>query len=207
LLPQRPRQRRCQRSQPWDTTSAASSPGNRHTLSAGDDNGALKAELRVRSPNLPNCNKTGPAPGAPHCIVMVTPPTAADTSAPTLGPLSFRITPLAFCNCTPPAPRCERAARPARGIAAGKIPGATQIKRSANEVGRGGADRKAHAHSRYREVIVLAAKGQSPLPPPTPTMNPPLVKTTRSAPVSARLGVARPADTMNPSAAANTIPV
>ena len=28
----------------------------------------------------------------------VTPPTAADTSAPTLGPLSCRITPLAFCN-------------------------------------------------------------------------------------------------------------
>src|SRR6202035_5498753 len=35
---------------------------------------------------------------------IVTPPTAADTSAPTLGPLSCRITPLAFCNCTPPAP-------------------------------------------------------------------------------------------------------
>src|SRR5262245_49536106 len=29
---------------------------------------------------------------------IVTPPTAADTSAPTLGPLSCRITPLAFCN-------------------------------------------------------------------------------------------------------------
>ena len=28
----------------------------------------------------------------------VTPPTAADTSAPILGPLSCRITPLAFCN-------------------------------------------------------------------------------------------------------------
>ena len=28
----------------------------------------------------------------------VTPPTAADTSAPTFGPLSCRITPLAFCN-------------------------------------------------------------------------------------------------------------
>ena len=28
----------------------------------------------------------------------VTPPTAADTSAPTLGPLSCNITPLAFCN-------------------------------------------------------------------------------------------------------------
>ena len=35
---------------------------------------------------------------------IVTPPTAADTSAPTLGPLSCRITPLPFCNCTPPAP-------------------------------------------------------------------------------------------------------
>ena len=29
---------------------------------------------------------------------IVTPPTAADTSAPTFGPLSCRITPLAFCN-------------------------------------------------------------------------------------------------------------
>jgi hypothetical protein len=28
----------------------------------------------------------------------VTPPTAADTSAPTFGPLSCKITPLAFCN-------------------------------------------------------------------------------------------------------------
>jgi hypothetical protein len=28
----------------------------------------------------------------------VTPPTAADTSAPTYGPLSCKITPLAFCN-------------------------------------------------------------------------------------------------------------
>ena len=29
---------------------------------------------------------------------IVTPPTAADTSAPTFGPLSCKITPLAFCN-------------------------------------------------------------------------------------------------------------
>ena len=35
---------------------------------------------------------------------IVTPPPAADTSAPTFGPLSCRMTPLAFCNCTPPAP-------------------------------------------------------------------------------------------------------
>src|SRR6478609_7666339 len=39
-----------------------------------------------------------------HCMVMVTPPTAADASNPTLGPLSCRITPLEFCNWTPPAP-------------------------------------------------------------------------------------------------------
>jgi hypothetical protein len=39
-----------------------------------------------------------------YCIVIVTPPTAADTSAPTRAPLSCRMTPLAFCNCTPPAP-------------------------------------------------------------------------------------------------------
>jgi len=39
-----------------------------------------------------------------HCIVIVTPPTAAEASSPTLGPLSCRMTPLAFCNCTPPAP-------------------------------------------------------------------------------------------------------
>ena len=31
-----------------------------------------------------------------HCIIMVTPPTAADTSAPTFGPLSCRMTPFAF---------------------------------------------------------------------------------------------------------------
>jgi hypothetical protein len=45
-----------------------------------------------------------PAPESRHCMVMVTPPTAAETSAPTLGPLSCRITPFAFCNWTPPAP-------------------------------------------------------------------------------------------------------
>ena len=39
-----------------------------------------------------------------HCIVIVTPPTAAEASSPTFGPLSCKITPLAFCNCTPPAP-------------------------------------------------------------------------------------------------------
>jgi hypothetical protein len=44
--------------------------------------------------------------GAPpsYCIVIVTPPTAAETSAPTRTPLSCRMTQLAFCNCTPPAP-------------------------------------------------------------------------------------------------------
>jgi hypothetical protein len=38
---------------------------------------------------------------APHHTYFkrtVTPPTAADTSAPTFGPLSCKITPLAFCN-------------------------------------------------------------------------------------------------------------
>jgi hypothetical protein len=39
-----------------------------------------------------------------HRMAIVTPPTAADTSAPILGPLSCRITPFAFCNWTPPAP-------------------------------------------------------------------------------------------------------
>ncbi len=44
------------------------------------------------------------ARAASYCIVIVTPPTAAETSAPTRTPLSCRMTPLAFCNCTPPAP-------------------------------------------------------------------------------------------------------
>ena len=34
----------------------------------------------------------------PYFNWMVTPPTAADTSAPTFGPLSCKITPLAFCS-------------------------------------------------------------------------------------------------------------
>jgi len=36
----------------------------------------------------------------PHTYLkrIVTPPTAADNSAPTFGPLSCKITPLAFCN-------------------------------------------------------------------------------------------------------------
>src|SRR3954451_16630680 len=50
----------------------------------------------------------GAAEASPRCvdyrIAMVTPPTAAEASRPTLGPLSCKITPLAFCNCTPPAP-------------------------------------------------------------------------------------------------------
>src|SRR4029077_7284774 len=40
-----------------------------------------------------------------HSSVIVTPPTAADTSAPTLAPASCRTTPVwLFCSVTPPAP-------------------------------------------------------------------------------------------------------
>ena len=48
-----------------------------------------------------------------YCIVIVTPPTAADTSAPTRAPLSCRMTPLAFCNCAPPAPPATAPPAPA----------------------------------------------------------------------------------------------
>ena len=37
-------------------------------------------------------------------MVMVTPARLADSSRPTFAPVSCRITPLPFCNCTPPAP-------------------------------------------------------------------------------------------------------
>jgi hypothetical protein len=40
----------------------------------------------------------------PHCRVILTPPTAADSSTPTLAPCNSRITPLAFSSATPPAP-------------------------------------------------------------------------------------------------------
>src|SRR5947208_4157770 len=53
----------------------------------------------------------------------------------------------------------------------------------------------------------LPRKVSTPCPPPTPTIKPPLVKTTATAPVSAWLGVARPTETKNPSTAASIIPV
>src|SRR3954451_7429135 len=51
----------------------------------------------------------------------------------------------------------------------------------------------------------LPRKVSTPLPPPTPTINPPLVKTTDTWPVSATLGVARPADDKIPIRAASII--
>src|SRR6185369_13474375 len=53
----------------------------------------------------------------------------------------------------------------------------------------------------------LPRYSRTPSPPPTPTMNPPLVKTTATCPVSARLGVAGPTDARNPNTAASTNPV
>src|SRR4051794_28671368 len=54
---------------------------------------------------------------------------------------------------------------------------------------------------------LLQWKVSTPCPPPTPIMNPPLVNTTATAPVSARLGVARPIDAEHPSAAASINPI
>ena len=72
----------------------------------------------------------------------------------------------------------QRAARPAHGIAAGQIAGTSQIQGPANELAGRGADREAHAHARHRQGYCLPRKPSTPCPPPTPTMNPPLVKTT-----------------------------
>ena len=76
-----------------------------------DDQASLQRdEVRRGAVLAPTKNEHGAEPHkggsrrVPHCIVMVTPPTAAEASRPTLGPLSCRMTPLAFCNCTPPAP-------------------------------------------------------------------------------------------------------
>src|SRR5262245_39310018 len=51
----------------------------------------------------------------------------------------------------------------------------------------------------------LPRKVSTPFPPPTPTMKPPLVKTTATWPVSAKLGVADTVDAKKPSAAASII--
>jgi hypothetical protein len=81
-----------------------------------------KAQLRRALPQLNGVPINGdfasrPAyfssAGAAYCIVIVTPPTAAETSAPTRAPLSCRMTPLAFCNCTPPAPAATAPPAPA----------------------------------------------------------------------------------------------
>src|SRR3954451_9123194 len=53
----------------------------------------------------------------------------------------------------------------------------------------------------------LPRKTSTPCPPPTPMMNPPLVKITATWPVSARLGVATPTEPRNPSTAASITPV
>ena len=45
-------------------------------------------------------------------MVTVTPPTAADSSTPTLTPCSSRTTPLAFCSATPPPPPATAAPAP-----------------------------------------------------------------------------------------------
>src|SRR6185369_3852776 len=58
-----------------------------------------------------------------YCIVIVTPPTAADTSAPTRAPLSCKMTPLAFCNCAPPAPPATAPPAPATTSLPARSPG------------------------------------------------------------------------------------
>src|SRR5436305_1809089 len=53
----------------------------------------------------------------------------------------------------------------------------------------------------------LPRNSSTPSPPPTPTMKPPLVNTTATLPVSAKLGVASPADVRKPSTATSVIRV
>ena len=69
-------------------------------LSAAPFNGYPRKRVEVKRTQSLKSNRE-PASAAPelcHCITMVTPPTAADTSAPTFGPLSCRMTPFAFCS-------------------------------------------------------------------------------------------------------------
>ena len=54
----------------------------------------------------------------------------------------------------------DRTARAGYDIAAGKIAGASQVQRPAHELTCGGADRKAQAHARNREGILLPTKGK-----------------------------------------------
>jgi hypothetical protein len=68
-------------------------------------------------------------------MAMVTPPTAADTSAPTLGPLSCRITPFRILQLDGAGSGRERAACTARRIAAVEIARAVQIQCTAYEFG------------------------------------------------------------------------
>src|SRR5215510_3095701 len=51
----------------------------------------------------------------------------------------------------------------------------------------------------------LPRNSRTPSPPPTPTMNPPLVKTTATWPVSARDGVVTPATPRNRAASAKRV--
>src|ERR1043166_5073296 len=53
----------------------------------------------------------------------------------------------------------------------------------------------------------LPRSSSTPSPPPTPRMKPPLVKTTATLPVSAKVGVASPADVNKPSRATSAIRV
>jgi hypothetical protein len=81
-----------------------------------------------------------------------------------------------------------------------------QIEGPSDQLGCWGSDREADAHARCGEWIMLASEGQHALAAADPTMNPPLVNTTVTWPVSARDGVLKPATPASKATRATFVP-
>ena len=84
--------------------------------------------------------------------------------APTLGPLSCKITPLAFCNGTvSSSPSSNGTAGSDRAVSAFNRGRPVQIEGPSDQPSCRGSDREADAHARCGERIVLAPEGQHAL--------------------------------------------
>ena len=80
--------------------SGSTADNARWSGSCRDRNRSARGVCSGTIPSKNDTERSGARLIASHLYFKrtVTPPTAADTSAPTFGPLSYKIMPLAFCN-------------------------------------------------------------------------------------------------------------